>query len=121
MHTRKVLNERDPTVVYPGNPQGRHLEETGPRGVYLVNVEDGGDISLDFRVVDTVRWERLTVDIGAFETEQEVLDTLHGEMQNLLETADGRPVIGCIALSGRGDINRFLRQPERTERLDGRY
>ena len=111
VHTRKVLSEREPTVVYPGNPQGRHLDEPGPRGVYLVNVEDGGNISLDFRSMDTIRWERCTVDIGAFETEQEVLDTLHDEMQSLLDAAEGRPVIAGITLSGRGEVNQFLRQP----------
>ena len=111
IHSSKVLNAREPTVVYPGNPQGRHRDEAGPRGVYLVNVEDDGNIDLDFRAVDTVRWERVTVDIGAFETEQEVLDTLHDEMQSLLETADGRPVTTCTTLTGRGELNRFLRQP----------
>ena len=40
VHTRQVLRERTPTVVYPGNPQGRHPNETGARGVYLVEVDD---------------------------------------------------------------------------------
>ncbi len=31
---------RDPWVVYPGNLQGRHAKETGPKGCILVEVED---------------------------------------------------------------------------------
>ena len=47
VHTRQVLNEQGPTVVYPGNPQGRHPNETGVRGVYLVEVDDGGKVGLE--------------------------------------------------------------------------
>ena len=64
VHTRQVLRERAPTVVYPGNSQGRHPNETGARGVYLVEVDDTGSISLDFRPTDTVRWERVNIDIS---------------------------------------------------------
>ena len=59
VHTRQVLQGEDPAVVYPGNPQGRHPGETGPRGVYLVEVDDRGGIGLDFRPTDVVRWELL--------------------------------------------------------------
>ena len=48
VHTRQVLRQERPAVVYPGNPQGRHPLETGARGVYLVEVDDYGAVSLDF-------------------------------------------------------------------------
>ena len=32
VHTRQTLRERNPTIVYPGNPQGRHPNEPGARG-----------------------------------------------------------------------------------------
>lgn len=38
VHTRSLLSRRDPIAAYPGNPQGRHVNETRPRGVYLVDV-----------------------------------------------------------------------------------
>ena len=72
VHTRRVLNPQRPTVVYPGNPQGRHLNETGPRGVYLVTVDDSGRTDLDFRPVDTVRWERMTLDIAETSTRNRI-------------------------------------------------
>ena len=49
VHTRQILRDRAPTVVYPGNSQGRHPNEAGARGVYLVEVDADGNISLDFR------------------------------------------------------------------------
>jgi exonuclease SbcD len=31
VHAREVVREADPRIVYPGNLQGRHAKETGPR------------------------------------------------------------------------------------------
>ena len=112
VHTRQVLNERSPTVVYPGNSQGRHPNETGARGVYLVEVNDDGNVRMEFRAMDVVRWERTSIDIGAIETEQELLDALDERMQDLLDAADGRQVIARVTLSGRGELHGFLRRPD---------
>ncbi|MDE2666925.1 MAG: metallophosphoesterase [Acidobacteriota bacterium] len=111
VHTRSVLSEHKPVVVYPGNPQGRHPNEAGPRGVYLVEVDDGGNVGLDFRPMDTVRWARLDLDIGAFETEQELLDALHERMQGVQDGTDGRSVVVRITLTGRGELRQTLRRP----------
>ena len=117
VHTRQVLNEQGPTVVYPGNPQGRHPNETGARGVYLVEVDDGGNVGLDFRPMDTVRWARLDSDIAALDTEQDLLDALHKGMQALLDGADGQSVVVRVRLTGRGELSRKLRGPNMIEDL----
>lgn len=117
VHARQELSEREPTVVYPGNPQGRHPNETGARGVYLVEVDDGGKVDLKFRPVDTVRWERVQLDSGSFETEQELLNALHEGMQRLLDGAEGRSVVVRVTLAGRGELNRNLRRPNTIEDL----
>lgn len=39
IHARRVLAER-PWIVFPGNLQGRHSRETGPKGCTLVTIED---------------------------------------------------------------------------------
>ena len=111
VHTRQVLSDRSPTVVYPGNSQGRHPNETGARGVYLVDVDDDGTVNLDFRAVDTVRWERPVLDISEMETEQDLRDGLHQNMEDALAVANGRSVVLRITLTGRGDLHGALRQP----------
>ncbi len=111
VHTRQVLSDRSPTVVYPGNSQGRHPNERGERGVYLVEVDDDGAVSLDFRAVDTVRWERPALDISDMETDQDLIDGLHQGMEDALEGSAGRSVVVRIALSGRGPLHGSLRQP----------
>ena len=110
IHTRQILNERDPAVAYPGNPQGRHFNETGPRGVYLVEVDDGGDVRPQFRAVDSVRWERIAVAIDAVETEQDLLDALHERVQGAWDDAGDRHVLVRVTLRGRGRLTDFLRR-----------
>ena len=119
VHTRQVLRERAPTVVYPGNPQGRHPNELGARGVYLVEVHDTGNISLDFRATDTVRWELASIDIGTLETEQDLLNEIDDKMQSLLDGAEGRSIVVRMTLNGRGELTRFLRQPGAVDDLRG--
>jgi len=125
VHTRQVLRQERPTVVYPGNPQGRHPLETGERGVYLAEVDDYGAVSLDFRPVDVVRWETLEVGIAALEAEQELIDAIDSAAASCAEYAGGRSVVFRLTLSGRGPLHRWLRSAgtveELRERVNERY
>ena len=111
VHTRQVLHEPAPTVVYPGNSQGRHPNESGARGVYLVEVDAAGAVSLTFHATDTVRWERASIDISGMETEQDLLNEIDDAVQNLQDGAQGRSVVARITLNGRGQMNQSLRRP----------
>ena len=112
VHTRQVLRPERPTVVYPGNPQGRHPRETGERGVYLVEVDDSGRVSLDFRPTDVVRWDALSVGIGGLDTHQELLDAVDHAIASEAEGAGGRPVVFRLSLAGRGPLHGWLRNAE---------
>ena len=117
VHTRQILNRQSPAVVYPGNSQGRHSNESGARGVYLVEVDDAKNVQLNFRAVDTVRWKRSRLDISPLETEQDLLDSLDQSMTDVQADADGRPVVLQLTLAGRGSLHRTLRQPDIIEGL----
>src|SRR5262249_3429109 len=54
VHKREVLSE-DPWVVFPGNLQGRHAKETGPKGATLVTIASGRIAAVEHRPVDVVR------------------------------------------------------------------
>ena len=120
VHTRQVLRQERPTVVYPGNPQGRHPLETGARGVYLVEVDDHGSVSLDFRAVDVVRWDTIEIGIAGLETEQELLDALDSAAARCADNSGGRSVVFRLVLTGRGPLHRWLRQTDTLEELRDR-
>ena len=125
VHTRQVLRQERPTVVYPGNPQGRNPRETGPRGVYLVEVDDSGSPRLNFRPVDVLRWQVAEVGIGGLESEQDLLDAIDFVIGGCSESSEGRPVVYRLMLTGRGPLNRWLRRTETVadllERINERY
>jgi DNA repair protein SbcD/Mre11 len=53
-HAREVLS-RDPWIVFPGNLQGRHAREIGPKGATVVTVRDGRMADVEARALDVVR------------------------------------------------------------------
>ena len=67
VHAREVVRESAPRIVFPGNLQGRHARETGPKGCELVTVDGGALVSAEFVPLDVVRWHQLRVDVGGLE------------------------------------------------------
>jgi DNA repair exonuclease SbcCD nuclease subunit len=109
VHTRAVLSTRAPTVVYPGNPQGRNLLEAGPRGCYVVEVDQDHQVHVEFVAVDAVRWETVQIGIAQMASEQELLDALFATIRDL-RARSGRPVIARLRLEGRGPLHATLQR-----------
>ena len=108
VHTRTILREQVPLVVYPGNTQGRNPTERGPRGVYVVDVGDHGAVSPEFVAVDAVRWEQLDIQIDGIEDDSALFSRLESLVEDLLDQADGRHVVYRVHLVGRGAVHESL-------------
>jgi DNA repair protein SbcD/Mre11 len=63
VHAREVLST-DPWVVFPGNLQGRHVRECGPKGATVIEVRDGRILSVEHVDFDVVRWHVAQVSSG---------------------------------------------------------
>ncbi|RIW30942.1 DNA repair exonuclease [Bacillus salacetis] len=61
IHVRKELSAFPP-IVYPGNIQGRHRKETGPKGCYFVTVADG-ETKLEFLETQEIIWEKISISL----------------------------------------------------------
>ncbi len=110
VHARQVLSEKDPVIVYPGNPQGRQPNEVGERGVYLVEADGSGRVSLAFHAIDVVRWASSVVDVTGLDTEQDVFDAAEDAVDSLLAGADGRHVVYRLSVTGRGQLYQSTRR-----------
>jgi exonuclease SbcD len=103
VHQRRILGT-DPSIVYSGNTQGRSFREQGERGCFCVSVDKEGALDLEFCPLDAVRWSSGSVDIGGLGS----FDLLDRAVTNLVEalagTADGRPLVCRVALTGRGPL-----------------
>jgi len=90
IHKRHVVHEAAPWIVYPGNIQGRHVNEEGAKGCTLVTVEGGRIAAVQHRELDVVRWERCDVDATDCRDAAEVLTSTGHAIQDALTRAEGR-------------------------------
>lgn len=99
IHRREILCE-DPWIVFPGNLQGRHVGETGPKGASLVTVADGRIASVEHRVLDDLRWLHLEVDVAGAADESAALARVGERLDAALREAGPRHVAARVTLSG---------------------
>lgn len=97
VHQRDVVCE-GPYIVFPGNTQGRHIRETGPKGCVLVTVSDAGEAALEFRPLDVARWRRVQVDVADLQREDEVLDSVRRRLELQIKEEEGRILVGRLEL-----------------------
>ena len=108
IHIREI-HHKHPHVVYSGNTQGRHVKETGPKGCYLITVDDDLETSnCEFVTLDSVRWENLGVDCGGMSTEHQVLEAIRNRLNAALTDADGRLLAVRITLTGNTELHEVL-------------
>jgi DNA repair protein SbcD/Mre11 len=114
IHRRAVLS-RDPFVVFPGNLQGRHARESGPKGCYVVEVDDAGrTVSLTFVALDVVRWLRADVDLKGRHSEADLVEGLREALHQAWRESDGRAAAVRVALSGQTSLYPLIeRRPHR--------
>lgn len=62
VHT-PVMLASEPPVVYSGSLQGLHINESGPHGCYIVEVNARGVAEARFQPLAPVRWEKLRLDL----------------------------------------------------------
>lgn len=92
---------RDPWIVYPGNLQGRHIRETGPKGCVSVSVRDGAVVGVEPVVLDVARWVLAEVDARGCDGIEALHDRCVAAARAALAAeADGRPAALRVRVGG---------------------
>jgi predicted phosphodiesterase len=113
IHTREIL-ATDPYVVFPGNLQGRHVNEPGAKGFSLVTVAGGHVTNVEHVSVDVVRWATLVVDVSGAETLEDLCPRVGQAIAEAVADADGRTLAVRLVLRGACAAHRALAgDPER--------
>jgi DNA repair exonuclease SbcCD nuclease subunit len=111
VHRKRILSKNLPFVVYPGNTQGRNINETGEKGCYLVRVGEDKEVEIEFHATDVIRWTTHVLAIHNLQTEQELINALDQVCLDISKRESSRPAIARITLSGSGPLFKFLRGP----------
>lgn len=117
VHERRILCEA-PFIAYPGNIQGLHVNDPGPRGCLLITAtpEAGQGFACNavFHDLAPVRWETLEISVEGLSRP----DAVETSVQDAMEAAAARTDVGCealmvrVRLTGRTPLDSELRAPD---------
>lgn len=103
IHAREVVSET-PRIVFPGNLQGRHANETGPKGCELISVE-AGRVEAEFVPLDVVRWHRLELALDGIDRLEALGEAFRAALEPLLTGAADRLHAVRVTLTGSTQLH----------------
>lgn len=112
IHKSNILSNHSPTIIYPGNPQGRHINEDGLKGCYLVEVNNKAITSLEMLPTSEIVWLKQEINISQAEMFEDVLDIIQQEL-DALSSAYNLPMILELELTGSTDLHKELHRDGR--------
>lgn len=77
IHQRQSLDDQH-VINYPGNTQGRHINEYGSKGCLLVE-SNGKQLTTEFIATATIEWQRITITL----TEQPITEMVSAILDQL--------------------------------------
>lgn len=107
VHTAQALSE-DPPAIFPGNLQGRHIGETGPRGCLLVHVDERHRITREFVPLDVMRWNLCEIDATGAADIEAIIDRFAERLRAMLLENAGLPLAIRVRVSGATNAHRKL-------------
>ena len=130
IHKHEVLSEANPLAVYPGNLQGRHFNETGRKGCYMVEVDEKNITSKKFMPLSELIFNYHSTDISGIEGESELFTHL-GELKYEYLKNESECFMLRIELTGRTGIfeklsdhdqlNNLIEEINRENKYKGRF
>ncbi len=113
IHKRETLNE-SPWVVFPGNIQGRHIREEGPKGAMLIFVENDEVGEVTFQALDVVRWKNLVISSEVEDDDNDIYEKVREGLGEAITGADGRILAIRITVAGAcAAHSAFMKDPEK--------
>lgn len=114
IHERQVVAEAPP-IVFPGNLQGRHAREAGPKGATLVSVADGRITAMEALTLDAARFDQVVLDLAAVAGRSGFVEKARRAIGEARDRADGRPLALRLVLAGETGLHDGLAaHPEQT-------
>lgn len=108
IHQQQSVRAFEPAIWYPGNIQGRHVRETGPKGCLVVTVDDQGDHTVDFRALDVVRWAEIVIDASRANGLSDCIDDFRDALQTTLAGCEDRLLAARVVFTGRSKAHDTL-------------
>jgi exonuclease SbcD len=108
VHNREIVSE-DPWIVFPGNTQGRHARELGPKSATLVTVVEGSVTTVKELISDVARWDHVRVDLTGADSEDQLIQRLRLCLKTSQEAAGDRLLAVRVTFEGATPLDNSLR------------
>ncbi len=109
VHMRQVHSEA-PLIVMPGMPQGRDINEAGPKTVTLVTVGDDGRLGYLEHQIGQAVFERVAINLSGAQDWRQMLERVGEILSSLRHQAGADHLILRISLTGTTPLAWKLRR-----------
>jgi DNA repair protein SbcD/Mre11 len=100
-HIHQRFEERGrASIVMPGNPQGRDINEAGPKSATLVAINDDRKITIEQRLTSVAQFERVRVDLAAVDNRREALARIEKRLLTARADASSEHLVARLTLVG---------------------
>jgi DNA repair exonuclease SbcCD nuclease subunit len=119
IHKKDVVHKGIPTIVYPGNPQGRDFGETGDKSCCLVEIDAGLVPSVEYKSVNQLRFEELTISLSIDDNIHKVTEKIFDAQQDIPNYNEQKNYVLRVNLTGRTSLHeRLIKHEEILEIVD---
>jgi DNA repair protein SbcD/Mre11 len=88
------------TIVMPGNPQGRDINEAGPKSATLVTIGDDRRITVEERLTSVAEFQRVAVDLDEVEDWRPALKRIETALAAERAAVASEHLVARLALTG---------------------
>jgi DNA repair exonuclease SbcCD nuclease subunit len=98
------------TVIMPGMPQGRDINEAGAKTVSLVTVSDDGTITVEERLTSLAQFQRVDVDLAGVSEWRDAAAAIETALLSERERTASPHLVARLRLTGRTPLNWHIRR-----------
>tara|TARA_R110002012_G_scaffold258598_3_gene439174 strand:- start:10570 stop:11787 length:1218 start_codon:yes stop_codon:yes gene_type:complete len=99
IHKRSVITGST-TIVMPGMPQGRDINEDGPKSATLVSISEDGSVSLEEKPTALAEFSRITIDAGGLSDWTDLAHALSHALKQARTASAAPELVARIGFTG---------------------
>ncbi|TPM25287.1 DNA repair exonuclease [Mesorhizobium sp. B2-3-5] len=104
IHARQVYSGAS-TLVMPGIPQGRDINEAGEKSVTLATIRDDRSVEIEERLTSVAQFERVTVDMTGASEWSEAIARIRAGLEQSRERVRSRYLVARLGLVGTSALS----------------
>src|SRR5690625_4347873 len=94
IHKKEILSETPP-IIYPGNTQGRHRNESGEKGFYYIEMSEN-KLNKQFIKSNVIQFEAISIDLN----DEETIDQIRDKINKKTNGFNSMPILFYVQFSG---------------------